>query len=28
LFIPKNRLSKIAPFIPSANVAMVPGKTF
>jgi polysaccharide biosynthesis/export protein len=28
LFVPKNRLSKIAPFIPSANVAMVPGKTF
>jgi polysaccharide export outer membrane protein len=28
LFVPKNKLSKIAPFIPSANVAMVPGKTF
>ncbi len=28
LFVPKNRISKIAPFIPSANVAMVPGKTF
>jgi polysaccharide export outer membrane protein len=24
LFVPKNRLSKIAPFLPSANIAMVP----
>jgi hypothetical protein len=28
LFVPKNKLSKIAPFIPSANVAMVPGTMF
>jgi polysaccharide export outer membrane protein len=26
LFVPKNRISKIAPFIPSANVAMLPGQ--